>query len=94
MSMRNLAEEHVDLPPEYCSYPDIGCEFSPFCLNCHLPVCVHDEPGGKQALLKRRRSAEMTRLHYREGKSVKELASEFGVSIRTVQRVLKEAKSE
>ncbi|MDD5191121.1 MAG: helix-turn-helix domain-containing protein [Dehalococcoidales bacterium] len=92
MSMQDLTEERIDLPPEYCLYPDMGCEFSPSCLNCCLPLCVYDEPGGKQALHKRQRGAEMMRLRHGEGKSVKELAAIFGVSVRTVQRALKESK--
>ena len=79
----------ADLPPEYCQYHDEGCEFAQSCLNCHLPICVYDEPGGKQRLLKRRRAAEMARLFTREGKSIGELAQIFGVSSRTVQRALK-----
>jgi AraC-like DNA-binding protein len=81
----------TDLPPEYCQYHDEGCEFAQSCLNCHLPVCVDDEPGGKQRLLKRRLAAEMARLFTREGKNIGELAQIFGVSNRTVQRALKEA---
>jgi len=81
----------TDLPPEYCQYHDEGCEFAQSCLNCHLPVCVYDEPGGKQRLLKRRRAAEMARLFTGEGKSIGELAQIFAVSNRTVQRALKAA---
>ena len=94
MSLRNLTEEHSDFPPEYCQYTDAGCEFSPSCLNCCLPVCVYDEPGGKQALRLHRRMVEIIRLFQQEGKSVKELAGLFGVSVRTVQRTLKETKGE
>jgi len=79
----------VDLPPEYCQYRDVGCEFSQSCLNCHLPICIYDEPGGKQKLLKRRRAKEMASLFTGEGKSIGELAQVFGVSTRTVQRSLK-----
>jgi AraC-like DNA-binding protein len=78
-----------DLPPEYCQYHDEGCEFAESCLNCHLPVCVYDEPGGKQKLKKKRRASDMARLFTQEGKSIKELAQIFAVSIRTVQRALK-----
>jgi AraC-like DNA-binding protein len=81
----------TDLPPEYCQYHDEGCEFAQSCLNCHLPICVYDESGGKQRLLKRRRAAEMARLFTVEGKSIGELAQIFGVSSRTVQRALKAA---
>ena len=79
----------LDLPPEFCQYQDEGCEFAPSCLNCPLPVCVYDEQGGKQRLLKRRRAEEMERQFTREGKSIGELAQIFGVSRRTVQRALK-----
>ena len=82
---------NLDLPPEFCQYHDAGCEFSKSCLNCHLPVCVYDEPGGKQALLKRRRAAEMARLFTQEGKSIEELAQIYEVSTRTVHRALKVA---
>jgi AraC-like DNA-binding protein len=78
-----------DLPPEYCQYHDEGCEFAESCLNCHLPVCVYDEPGGKQKLKKKRRAADMARLFTQEGKSIKQLAQIFGVNVRTVQRALK-----
>ena len=83
-----------DLPPEYCQYLDEGCEFSAQCLNCRLPVCVYDEPGGKQRLLKRRRALEMARLHRQENKTVRNLASIFGVSVRTVQRALRRVGGE
>jgi len=89
VSLRKMSDCVVDLPPEYCQYHDSGCEFAQSCLNCHLPVCVYDEPGGKQRLLKRRRAAEMARQFTCEGKSIGELAQIFGVSRRTVQRALK-----
>jgi hypothetical protein len=89
MSTQNLDDHKIDLPPEYCQYQDAGCEFAEACLNCHLPLCVYDEPGGKQRLLKRRRAAEMVRLASTEGKTVRELAQIFEVSTRTVQRALK-----
>ena len=89
VSLRKMSDCVIDLPPEYCQYHDDGCEFALSCLNCHLPICVYDEPGGKQRLLKRRRAVEMARLFTREGKSIGELAQIFGVSRRTVQRALK-----
>ena len=79
----------LDLPPEYCHYRDEGCELAESCLNCPFPVCIYDEYGGKQRMLKRQRDREIVRLFKDEGKGVKELASIFGVSQRPVQRVLK-----
>lgn len=89
MSLRNEDSFPIDLPPEYCQYQDEGCEFSSQCLNCRLPVCVYEQPGGKQRFMKRRRALEMARLYRNEHKTVRELASMFGVSMRTVQRALK-----
>ena len=79
----------VDLPPEYCHYRDEGCEFASSCLNCPLAKCIYDERGGRQQHTKRLRNSEIARLFRKEGKGVRELASMFGVSQRTVQRVLK-----
>lgn len=89
MESRSIDNAERDLPPEYCHYQDVGCEFASSCLNCPLPLCVYDEPGGKRRLLKRRRAQEMARLFTTEGKGLKELAEMFNVSQRTVQRALK-----
>jgi len=84
----------LDLPPEYCHYRDEGCELAASCLNCPLPKCIYDQPGGRQRWLSRQRDREIVRLFSTEGKGVKELALMFGLSQRTVQRALKRAKNE
>ena len=89
MELRQTSEAELDLIPEYCHYHDEGCEFADSCLNCPLPMCVYDVPGGRQRLLKRRRAEEMAGLFTKEGRSTSELAQIFGVSLRTVQRALK-----
>lgn len=89
MSLRHENTSDIDLPPEFCQYQDDGCEFGGSCLNCCLPICIYDEPGGRQRFVKRQRALEMARLYRSEGKSVRELAGIFDVSIRTVQRALK-----
>ena len=83
-------EADLDLPPERCHYHDEGCEYAVSCLNCPFIRCLFDEPGGRQRYLKKVRDREMVRLHLEEGKVVREIASIFGVSERTVQRVLKQ----
>ncbi len=80
----------LDLPPEYCRYQDEGCELGESCLNCRLPICIYDEPRGRQQWLKRERDKEMIRL-FKKGKEVKELALMFSISQRTVQRALKKS---
>ena len=80
----------MDLPPEYCHYRDEGCEAAQSCLNCPLPGCIYDEPGGRQRWKKRVRGREINRISRREGVGVRELATLFGVSERKVQRALKD----
>ena len=94
MESEQASDIGLDLRPEYCHYQDEGCEFAESCLNCPLPICIYDEPGGKQRLLKRQRAREMARLFTDEGKGIKELAQIFRVSQRTVQRALKVAFSD
>lgn len=91
MAQEPAEENRLDLPPEFCRYLDEGCEFAESCLNCPLPVCIYEEPGGKRRLLKRLRAKEMARLFTNEGKGIKELAQIYRVSQRTVQRALKVA---
>ena len=86
METRNI---ELDLPPEYCHYRDEGCEMASSCLHCPLPRCIYDQPRGRQRWLKRARDREITKRFAGEGKAVRELALEFGVSQRTVQRALK-----
>ena len=87
------SEIESDLPPEYCHYRDEGCELSDSCLNCPFPQCIHDEPGGRQHWLNKLRDREIARLFSREGRGVKELASMFGLSRRTIQRALRSSLS-
>lgn len=59
------------------------------CLDCPLRKCVYDERGiGVQRLKKRRRNEEIIR-RWKQGERIKDLAVEFGVTIRTVRRIVK-----
>ena len=82
------------MPPEFCHYRDDGCEFASSCLNCPFSQCLYEQPRGRQRWLKRLRAEEVVRLFTTEGKGVKELATMFGVSQRTIQRTLKRARNE
>ena len=83
----------MDLPPEYCHYRDEGCDLADSCLTCPFPRCIYDQPRGRQRWLKGLRDREIARLFTAEGKRIKELASMFGLSQRTVQRTLKNYSS-
>jgi len=87
-------DDELDLPPEYCRYRDKGCEFANSCLNCPFPQCIYEQPRGRQHWLKTLREIEKIRLFTSERKTEKELVAMFGVSQRTIQRVLKREKYE
>lgn len=57
------------------------------CLNCPFKECIKDYPGGKKAFNKAERNLEIRRL-WREGKSPKELAPQFNLTLRTIQRIV------
>ena len=77
----------ADALPEYTRYRDDGCDVHPHCLTCPLPRCRYDEPGGLRALLNSRRDRQIVALRLK-GVAVEDLAGRFGVSRRTVFRIL------
>lgn len=83
----------IDALPEYTDYQDGGCDLYPSCLSCPLPRCRYDDPGGAAAMLRNGRDASIVRLSHSDGLTVEELANMFGVSRRTVFRVLRAARS-
>jgi len=77
-----------DALPEHSQYRDEGCDLSPSCLNCTLPLCRYDQPGGVRRLRTRARDEEIVRLRRRERLPIDALARRFGVSRRTIFRIL------
>ena len=73
---------------EQSCYRDEGCELGASCLNCSLPRCVHDEPGGRRGQRRRQRNREIARLRQTQRLKIGELARRYGVSCRTVYRIL------
>jgi hypothetical protein len=82
----------ADALPEFTRYRDEGCDFHPSCLTCPLPRCRYDEPGGVRALLNLGRDREIFHLRRRQGLAVETLARRYGVSRRTVFRILQRGK--
>jgi hypothetical protein len=82
------SQNEKDLPPEYCHYRDEGCEYARSCLACPFPQCLYDEPRGRQRWLKELRNKEINRL-FNGGWKAGELALLFDVSLRTIQRALR-----
>jgi hypothetical protein len=87
-----LTNTELNSLPEYYHYQDDGCELANSCLSCPFSECIYAQPGGKHRWLRGLRDEEVLRLFTTEGKGAKELALMFGVSRRTIQRILKRAR--
>lgn len=81
-----------DTLPENTRYADDGCEASVSCLTCPLPMCKYDDPGWTTRQDRGRRDDEIFRLR-KTGIPVPELARQFGVSTRTVHRIVQRGGS-
>lgn len=77
-------------PPKYENHPDVGCMHSPSCLDCPLPICVHDE-GGQVARMKFERQQTLETIA-RDGLTVEQAAERLGVTVRTVYRWLQKER--
>jgi hypothetical protein len=80
-----------DALPEHTHYADHGCDLHPNCLTCPLVRCRYDDPGGARRLLSDARDARIIDLQ-RQGRPINAIAQRFGVSRRTVFRVLARSK--
>jgi len=84
-----LNESSIERLPEMDMFRDNGCSSHPSCLTCPLPRCRYDDPGWLQREERENRDAEVLRLKVRHQLSVDQLANKFGVSTRTVHRILR-----
>lgn len=73
--------------PEYHDYADTGCNLFRSCLGCPLPACRFDDEQASMNVRLGRRAARVMEL-VEAGVAVDAIASEFGVSKRTVFRDL------
>jgi len=69
------------------SYIDTGCSLFPKCLECPLPRCRYDMRVGGQELRKTIRNLKIKQ-GLDEGRTIKELAEEYGLSERTIRRIV------
>ena len=76
-----------DALPEHLEYRDGGCDLAPNCLRCPLVRCRYDEPGGARKLLQEPRDEAVLRRR-EEGVAIDAVAREFGLSRRSVFRIL------
>ncbi len=87
-------EPLMDRLPELTIYQDHGCDLFSSCLGCPLPRCRYDDPGWIQREERGHRDTELLQLRAKHALPVHELASRFGVSTRTVHRILSRASFE
>lgn len=82
-----LAPVRSDTLPENTRYKDDGCDAAVSCLDCPLALCKYDDPGLLQRESRRTRDDEIFRLR-QEHISVAEISEQFGISTRTVHRIV------
>jgi hypothetical protein len=92
-----MTEEDVvicDRLPDYCDYRDDGCALCPSCLRCTLPKCRHDVQAEGKRTARLLRDREILRQRKVHGKTVTELAQSYGLSKRTIQRIIRRSSHE
>jgi hypothetical protein len=89
----NGRKVRVDALPEYLAFRDMGCDLSPTCLRCPLERCRYDEPGGAARLMRGSRDGAVCERRA-EGAAIEKLATEFGLSRRSVFRILAAGRQE
>ncbi len=77
-----------DLLPEQSIYKDEGCDLFPACLDCPLPRCAKELHLGARRVAVLLRNQEIVRQYRLGGKKARDLASQFHISLRSVQRLL------
>jgi hypothetical protein len=76
-----------DCLPEQARYRDDGCDIHPACLTCPLPRCRYEEKGGLRAMINAYRDRQIAGLRD-AGVPAEELSARFGLSKRTIFRIL------
>ena len=82
-------ESVLDRLPEFSAYRDTGCDVHYSCLSCPLSQCRYDDPGWLQREERDQRDQAILLARLSEALPIGELASRFGVSTRTVHRIIK-----
>ena len=82
-----------DALPEHTHYVDTGCSLHSSCLTCPLARCRYEEPGGARRILSDDRDRSILTLRHEQGLPVNAIAQRYGVSRRTVFRILARERS-
>jgi hypothetical protein len=82
-----------DTLPEHTDYRDTGCELSPSCLGCSTDRCKHDDPPRPRRASLAARDREIALLRHRHAMPISMLADAYGVTPRTIFRILSEQQA-
>jgi len=77
---------------EFYHYVDTGCEASDSCLDCPLPKCRYDDPAWYQRNRRLARDFRIVHTMQQEALSIEETADRFGITNRTVFRILQRCR--
>ena len=77
---------------EFYHYADTGCEASDSCLDCPLPRCRYDDPAWYQRNRRLARDFRIVRTMQQEALSIEDTAERFGITNRTVFRILQRCR--
>ena len=82
----------TDDASEFYHYADTGCEVSGSCLDCPLPKCRYDDPVWYQRNRRLARDFRIVRTMQQEALSIEDTAERFGITNRTVFRILQRCR--
>ncbi len=77
---------------EFYHYEDTGCEASDSCLDCPLPQCRYDDPVWYQRNRRLARDFRIVRIMEQESLTIEEVAARFGITNRTVFRIMQRCR--
>ncbi len=75
-----------DLPPEFCHFPDIGCEVAFSCLGCPYDKCLEEGRRAKELMARQLRDIEISNMCNGDPDKVDGIATWLELSPRTVRR--------
>jgi len=79
--------------PNHCAHIECACEVASCCLQCPLPMCIHDDPQGLYTYRRSQYHENVRQAFMRQTlpmtAAVKATSLEMGVSLRTVYRAIK-----
>jgi hypothetical protein len=90
LAARPLERVRVDALPEHTDYRDTGCDAAPSCLRCPFAHCKYDARGGRRSADARTREREIALLHRRYNAPPETLARTYGLTLRSIYRILHE----